>query len=225
MKKIPTDATPVSSSTSSDVEIISPSLVPLQEVASTAKSVSGQTAGPAGTGSNQKIRSISVNLTEVCDERSVESEIVPFTDSRKVEQQSPETSGKKCSSGQMSFSSKILLCGGSGQERESKRKEVDENNPSALNRSDGTSGSSRSRKSSRKGSKKKSKETIAMGNLPVAKEESAGEQAAHDADPEPDAATTATATGPSEDSVAGKTSQNSNKSCCFCWCCCCSCSW
>lgn len=128
--------------------------------------------------------------------------------------------GKKCSSGQMSFSSKILLCGGgSGQERESKRKEVDENNPLAQNPSD-TSCIPRSRKSSRKGSKKKSKDTIPMSNLDPAPEEP-GSPALP---PDSTAAVPESGEG-KEGSVAGKTSQNSNKSCCFCWCCCCSCSW
>jgi hypothetical protein len=111
----------------------------------------------------------------------------------------------------MSFSSKILLCGGgSGQERESKRKEVDENNPMAQNPSE-VSGGTRSRKSSRKGSRKKSKEPIPMRSLDAAKEETDLPAA----DPE---------SGDAAKEITGKTSShNSAKSCCLCWCCCCCC--
>lgn len=130
---------------------------------------------------------------------------VPFSDA--AGQATKTTSGKKLSSGQMSFSSKILLCGGgSGQERESKRKEVDENNPMAQNPAE-VSGGTRSRKSSRKGSKKKSKDPIPMRSLDAAKEES---------DPPADESSDAK-------EITGKTSHNSTKSCCLCWCCCCCC--
>ena len=128
-----------------------------------------------------------------------------------------KSSGKKSSAGQLSFSSKILLCGGgSGQERESKRKEVDEGSPVTPNQSDPSSGGGgggtgvHSRKSSRKGSKKKAKDAIPLSSLDAAKE---------DADP------ATCGSEAKESSVAGKASQDSNKSCCFCWCCCCSCSW
>lgn len=161
-------------------------------------------------------------LKEVAADKSLLPEDVPFSEAVAAEAAAAashaKASGKKCSSGQMSFSSKILLCGsGSGQERESKRKEVDENNPSAQNPPD-ASCIIRSRKSSRKGSKKKSKDTIPMSSLDPAKEEAA------EAGPEDGSAGADQTDG--KDPVTGKTSQNSNnKSCCFCWCCCCSCSW
>lgn len=201
---------------------------PLREV-TTAKQ---QAPCATTTGEETVGRTSGRTLKGIPIDESVAPEVVhdvPFNDAAaeaanaQPERQTKTTTGKKCSSGQMSFSSKILLCGGgSGQERESKRKEVDENNPLAQNPSD-SSCSVRSRKSSRKGSKKKSKDTIPMSSLDPAKEE---------ADPgaaDPTALTATPAAGEcteaKEGSIAGKTSQNSNKSCCFCWCCCCSCSW
>ena len=119
---------------------------------------------------------------------------------------------KKCGSGGQI--TKILLCGsssGSGgeqeSERESKRKEVDENNPTSLN-PDASVLTHRGRKTSRKGSKKKSKEVIPLNTF---------EDTGGDKDKTTDSL--------DADAKDGKTSQNSNKTCCFCWCCCCSCSW
>lgn len=206
MKKMP------ATTSSADVENQPPPLHPLRGV-TTAKQPR------AATGGEEAGRTSGRPLKEVPAEESVAPEDVPFNDAASAQagEQAKPTTGKKCSSGQMSFSSKILLCGGgSGQERESKRKEVDENNPLAQNPAD-ASGSSRSRKSSRKGSKKKSKDTIPMSSLDPAKEEADPGTADPNAVPEPSEA--------KEGSIAGKTSQNSNKSCCFCWCCCCSCSW
>ena len=187
-----------------------PPLDPLRGL-TTAKQPCASSAGGEEAG-----RTSGHPLKEVPAEEPVAPDDVPYSDAAAAPPGQQTKTGKKCSSGQMSFSSKILLCGGgSGQERESKRKEVDENNPLAQNPSD-PSCSIRSRKSSRKGSKKKSKDTIPMSSLDPAKEE---------ADPAADPAAVPESGEAKEGSIAGKTSQNSNKSCCFCWCCCCSCSW
>jgi hypothetical protein len=116
------------------------------------------------------------------------------------------------------FSTKILLCGGS--ERESKRKDLqDENNPLSSNppaSSPDSSSCVRGRKSSRKGSKKKSKEVIPLSTIEdkTARATEEGEvtegEGIEDSQQE------------GEEKEAPK---HPNKSCCFCWCCCCSCSW
>lgn len=140
--------------------------------------------------------------------------------SKTEEDKRPSRSGsKKCGSGGQI--SKILLCASGGDRSssslgsttgDSKRKEVDENNPTSLNPADASSVlTHRGRKASRKGSKKKSKETIPLNTLEDREQQHTTNSLDNNAD--------------NDNAKDGKTSQNSNKSCCFCWCCCCSCSW
>jgi len=119
--------------------------------------------------------------------------------------------------GSRGFSTKILLCGGS--ERESKRKDLqDENNPLSSNppvSSPDSLSCVRGRKSSRKGSKKKSKEVIPLSTI----EDKTARSTEGDVTLEGGEIEDSQQEGDSKEAP-----KNPNKSCCFCWCCCCSCS-
>ncbi|KAI1287615.1 Regulator of G-protein signaling 20 [Halotydeus destructor] len=96
---------------------------------------------------------------------------------------------------------------------ESKRKEVDENNPPSLTTTE-TNQTSKGRKSSRKGSKKKEKVSSV----------SFQEKKSSDIQSEPNS-NQSNSDHEANSGKLGVQDKNSNKSrCCFCWCCCCSCS-